>query len=132
MTQIELGVWEFNEGAIAFYEKLGYETAYRKNVEVTEVKVSIAHQINNFCKKTALHFGNYHFCSDITAQKIVLESSIHSRRLGTDREEQSSCSLGEVVGQPPFGYSQLKATLQQQPRICNRFSSVAERLRVSR
>jgi len=29
-TQIELIVWEFNEGAIAFYEKLGYETAYRK------------------------------------------------------------------------------------------------------
>ena len=42
MTQIELGVWEFNEGAIAFYEKLGYETAYQKNVEVTEEKVLIA------------------------------------------------------------------------------------------
>ncbi|MDP8935353.1 MAG: hypothetical protein M3N42_14725, partial [Cyanobacteriota bacterium] len=43
-----------------------------------------------------------------------------SRRLGTGREEQSSCSLGEVVGQPPFGSSQLKAILQRQPRICNR------------
>ena len=54
------------------------------------------------------------------AQKIVLESSIHSRRLDTGREEQSSCSLGEVVGQPPFGSSQLKATLQHEPGICNR------------
>ncbi|HEY9819905.1 MAG TPA: hypothetical protein V6D35_03880 [Candidatus Sericytochromatia bacterium] len=68
----------------------------------------------------------------MTAKKIVLESSIHSRRLGTGREEQSSCSLGEVVGQPPFGSSQLKAILQRQPRICNRFSSAAERLGVSR
>ena len=28
--QVELNVWEFNEGAIAFYEKLGYSTASRK------------------------------------------------------------------------------------------------------
>ncbi len=27
--QIELNVWEFNAGAIAFYDKLGYETARR-------------------------------------------------------------------------------------------------------
>ncbi|MEW6357285.1 MAG: GNAT family N-acetyltransferase [Planctomycetota bacterium] len=30
VTQVELNVWEFNEGAIAFYEKLGYTTASRK------------------------------------------------------------------------------------------------------
>jgi ribosomal protein S18 acetylase RimI-like enzyme len=29
-SQIELNVWEFNEGAIAFYEKLGYKTISRK------------------------------------------------------------------------------------------------------
>jgi ribosomal protein S18 acetylase RimI-like enzyme len=30
VTQVELTVWEFNEGAIAFYEELGYSTASRK------------------------------------------------------------------------------------------------------
>lgn len=30
ITQIELNVWEFNKGAIAFYETLGYKTASRK------------------------------------------------------------------------------------------------------
>ena len=28
-SQIELNVWEFNEGALAFYEELGYRTASR-------------------------------------------------------------------------------------------------------
>lgn len=28
--EIELNVWEFNEGAIAFYEELGYKTATRR------------------------------------------------------------------------------------------------------
>ncbi|MCP4536222.1 MAG: GNAT family N-acetyltransferase [Chloroflexi bacterium] len=28
-SQIELNVWEFNTGAAAFYDKLGYETARR-------------------------------------------------------------------------------------------------------
>lgn len=91
-----------------------------------------AHSTNNFDRKTDLHFGSYHFCSYIIAEKIVLESSIHSRRLSIGREEQSSCSLGEVVGQPPFGSSQLKATLQYEPRICNRLDSAADRLGESR
>ena len=30
VIQVELNVWEFNKGAIAFYEKLGYRTASRK------------------------------------------------------------------------------------------------------
>lgn len=30
IEQIELGVWEFNQGALAFYEKLGYRTAIRR------------------------------------------------------------------------------------------------------
>jgi ribosomal protein S18 acetylase RimI-like enzyme len=30
VEQIELGVWEFNQGALAFYEKLGYRTAIRR------------------------------------------------------------------------------------------------------
>ena len=30
VTQVELTVWEFNEGAIAFYEELGYSTAGRR------------------------------------------------------------------------------------------------------
>jgi len=30
VTQVELTVWEFNEGAIAFYEELGYSTASRR------------------------------------------------------------------------------------------------------
>jgi ribosomal protein S18 acetylase RimI-like enzyme len=30
IDQVELGVWEFNEGARAFYEALGYRTASRK------------------------------------------------------------------------------------------------------
>ena len=30
VNQVELNVWEFNKGAIAFYEKLGYRTASRK------------------------------------------------------------------------------------------------------
>ena len=29
-SQIELNVWEFNQGAIAFYEKLGYSAASRR------------------------------------------------------------------------------------------------------
>ncbi|MBU0492937.1 MAG: GNAT family N-acetyltransferase [Chloroflexi bacterium] len=29
-TQVELNVWEFNQAAIAFYEKQGYETAQRR------------------------------------------------------------------------------------------------------
>ncbi len=29
-TEVELNVWEFNQGAIAFYERLGYSTASRK------------------------------------------------------------------------------------------------------
>jgi ribosomal protein S18 acetylase RimI-like enzyme len=29
-SQVELGVWEFNKGAIAFYERLGYTTALRR------------------------------------------------------------------------------------------------------
>jgi GNAT superfamily N-acetyltransferase len=29
INQIQLNVWEFNEGAIAFYEKLGYTVASR-------------------------------------------------------------------------------------------------------
>jgi len=29
LTEIELSVWEFNEGAIAFYERLGFTTASR-------------------------------------------------------------------------------------------------------
>jgi len=29
-TQVELVVWEFNKGAIAFYEKLGYKTISRR------------------------------------------------------------------------------------------------------
>jgi ribosomal protein S18 acetylase RimI-like enzyme len=29
-TQVELNVWEFNQGALAFYERLGYSTASRK------------------------------------------------------------------------------------------------------
>lgn len=28
-TEVELEVWEFNQDAISFYEKLGYETAKR-------------------------------------------------------------------------------------------------------
>jgi ribosomal protein S18 acetylase RimI-like enzyme len=28
-SEVELNVWEFNHGAIAFYEKLGYETLHR-------------------------------------------------------------------------------------------------------
>ena len=30
LNQVELNVWEFNKGAIAFYEELGYRTASRK------------------------------------------------------------------------------------------------------
>jgi ribosomal protein S18 acetylase RimI-like enzyme len=30
VEQIELGVWEFNQGALAFYQKLGYRTAIRR------------------------------------------------------------------------------------------------------
>ena len=30
LTEIELTVWEFNEGAIAFYDKLGFTTANRR------------------------------------------------------------------------------------------------------
>ena len=30
ITQVELNVWEFNKGAVAFYEKFGYTTASRK------------------------------------------------------------------------------------------------------
>jgi GNAT superfamily N-acetyltransferase len=30
LPRVELGVWEFNQGAIAFYEELGYKVAYRK------------------------------------------------------------------------------------------------------
>jgi ribosomal protein S18 acetylase RimI-like enzyme len=30
LTQIELSVWEFNDGARAFYQELGYETAVRR------------------------------------------------------------------------------------------------------
>jgi ribosomal protein S18 acetylase RimI-like enzyme len=30
VDHIELGVWEFNQGALAFYEKLGYHTAIRR------------------------------------------------------------------------------------------------------
>ncbi|MFQ6040665.1 MAG: GNAT family N-acetyltransferase [Candidatus Poribacteria bacterium] len=30
ITQVELNVWEFNKGAIAFYEQLGYTTVSRK------------------------------------------------------------------------------------------------------
>ena len=30
VVQIELNVWEFNQGAISFYETLGYETASRR------------------------------------------------------------------------------------------------------
>ena len=30
ITQVELGVWEFNKGAMAFYERLGYATTSRK------------------------------------------------------------------------------------------------------
>lgn len=30
VTDVELNVWEFNKGAIAFYEKMGYATASRK------------------------------------------------------------------------------------------------------
>lgn len=30
VNQIELNVWEFNQGAIKFYEKLGYKNASRK------------------------------------------------------------------------------------------------------
>ncbi|MFQ6077792.1 MAG: GNAT family N-acetyltransferase [Thermodesulfobacteriota bacterium] len=33
LAQVELNVWEFNEGAIAFYEKLGYKTMSRKMVK---------------------------------------------------------------------------------------------------
>lgn len=29
-TQVELSVWEFNRGAMAFYEKLGYRTTSRR------------------------------------------------------------------------------------------------------
>jgi len=29
-SQVQLGVWEFNEGAIAFYERLGYSIAIRR------------------------------------------------------------------------------------------------------
>lgn len=64
MTQIELGVGEFNEGAIAFYEKLGYETAYRKMV-----KDSIARPANKFCKETFTNFENYDFRSRLHETK---------------------------------------------------------------
>ena len=30
VSEVELNVWEFNQGAIAFYEKLGYTTASRR------------------------------------------------------------------------------------------------------
>lgn len=30
LTQVELSVWEFNEGAMAFYRELGYTTAVRR------------------------------------------------------------------------------------------------------
>lgn len=30
VVEVELNVWEFNQGAIAFYEKLGYTTASRR------------------------------------------------------------------------------------------------------
>jgi len=30
ITQVELNVWEFNKGAMAFYERLGYATARRR------------------------------------------------------------------------------------------------------
>jgi shikimate dehydrogenase len=30
VDQIELGVWEFNQGALAFYEKLDYRTSIRR------------------------------------------------------------------------------------------------------
>ena len=35
-TQVELNVWEFNRGALAFYEGLGYSTATRKMVKPLE------------------------------------------------------------------------------------------------
>ena len=30
VEQVELGVWEFNQGALAFYQELGYRTALRR------------------------------------------------------------------------------------------------------
>jgi ribosomal protein S18 acetylase RimI-like enzyme len=33
-SQVELGVWEFNKGARAFYERLGYSTASRRMCRV--------------------------------------------------------------------------------------------------
>lgn len=30
LDEVMLGVWEFNQGAIAFYEELGYTTAFRR------------------------------------------------------------------------------------------------------
>lgn len=30
LDEVMLGVWEFNQGAIAFYEELGYQTAFRR------------------------------------------------------------------------------------------------------
>jgi ribosomal protein S18 acetylase RimI-like enzyme len=29
LSEVELNVWEFNEGAVTFYKKLGYETSHR-------------------------------------------------------------------------------------------------------
>lgn len=39
--QVELSVWEFNEGAIAFYERLGYTTAIRRMRRALEMDSTV-------------------------------------------------------------------------------------------
>ena len=72
----------------SFRKKNWFLSKLRPRLTFFEHLKSIAHRTNRFYQKTVVLFGNYHFCSYITAQKIVLESSIHSRRLGTGREER--------------------------------------------
>ncbi len=40
-SQVELGVWEFNEGAIAFYERLGYTTDIRRMRRALELNSAV-------------------------------------------------------------------------------------------
>jgi len=40
-AQIELGVWQFNQGAIAFYEKIGYRTTNLKMTRLLELESTL-------------------------------------------------------------------------------------------